>query len=147
MTEVHELLRKPFCCVRLSAGCATKVRQAQDAGGIRNYSRSAILRVYRRIIFSPHFHYKFFPFQSIFCIGIFFRISDGVAQEQMAFAFRVGVFAIHCDMRVARLPDTSVVHLLEIGSAEMFFFMVAPPSLSTFPESWPPEEPARISSV
>ena len=36
----------------------------------------------------------------------------------MAFAFRVGVFAFHCDMRVARLPDASVVHLFEIGSAE-----------------------------
>ena len=36
----------------------------------------------------------------------------------MAFALRVGVFALHCDMRVARLPDASVVHLFEIGSAE-----------------------------
>ena len=33
------------------------------------------------------------------------------------FAFRVGEFALHCSMCVARLPNASVVHVFEIGSA------------------------------
>jgi hypothetical protein len=47
----------------------------------------------------------------MFCIGILVGISYGIAEQQVLFAERVGVLALDGDVRVARLPDASVVQI------------------------------------
>ena len=56
----------------------------------------------------------------MFCIGILVGISYGIAEQQVLFAERVGVLALDGGVGVARLPDASVVQVLEVfGSVEI----------------------------
>ena len=53
----------------------------------------------------------------MFRIGILVGVSYGIAEQQVFFAERVGVLAFDGGVRVARLPDASVVQILEVFSS------------------------------
>ena len=56
----------------------------------------------------------------MFCIGILVGVAYGIAEQQVLFAERVGVLAFDGGVRVTRLPDASVVHVLKVfGSVEI----------------------------
>ena len=47
----------------------------------------------------------------MFRIGFFVGVAYGIAEQQVLFAERVGVLAFDGGVRVARLPDASVVQI------------------------------------
>lgn len=56
----------------------------------------------------------------MFRIGLLVGVAYGIAEQQVLFAERVGVLALDGGVGVSRLPDASVVQVLEVfGSVEI----------------------------